>query len=492
MGIISFTDPRSTSFSGEREAFIRESHGELRAFFESSGFDVVDPMDGLRGPDDVIFGIGSMAEVKQAAEILKHGNADCLIMGLWHWTEPELALRIARMCDLPVALYTADDPKWAGAVCISAVGSSMWEIDKPFFRRHFRTRGDKNQLIQWARAQSAANRLLAGTLLMWGGSYCLRMEHLRDDYSALKSYFIGDVITEDQFMLIRRAVDILTDRPERIAAFTKWVEKEGALVEFDGRMLTQEIFDRQVALHLAAIDRLAELRQEDIIGVSIKCQPELSEEYGVTGCFLPSFLPFGFGPEGDKAAVATVCEGDTKGLVTCAMLHALNPAIPPLFGDIKYFNDDAVIISNCGGSSVAWAAGNDDNRALSGVSIKAQCQGKAGGAIGYIGRPGEVTVARLIRIAGEYIMQIGLGESIPINEDIMSRILWGETWPHVAIDFGELFEADSFAKAVGSNHLSATYGDYTTEIEHLCRRFDIPTLRIDDADEMQAFVDDMI
>ena len=213
VGIISFTDPRSTTFSEEREAFIRESHGELRAFFESSGFDVVDAMDGLRGPDDVIFGIGSMAEVKQAAEILKHGNADCLVMGLWHWTEPELALRIARMCDLPVALYTADDPKWAGAVCISAVGSSMWEIDKPFFRHHFRARGDKNPLIQWARAQSAANRLLAGTLLMWGGSYCLRMEHLRDDYSALKSYFIGDVITEDQFMLIRRAVDILTEKP---------------------------------------------------------------------------------------------------------------------------------------------------------------------------------------------------------------------------------------------------------------------------------------
>jgi len=491
VAVVSFTDPRSTSFSGEREDFIREGHAELKGFLESSGFEVVDPMVALRGTVDGIYGIGSIAEVKRAAEIIKQGNADCLVLGLWHWTEPELAMRLARLCDIPVALYTADDPKWAGAVCISAVGSSMWEIDRPFFRHHFRIRGDMSPLAQWVRAQSAASRLMEGTLLMWGGSYCLRMEHLRDDYAALKSYFIGDIITEDQFMLVRRAVDILKNRTDRIAAFMNWVKSEGAMVEYDDKMLTRETFERQIALHLAAVDRLAELQQEDIIGVSIKCQPELSVEYGVTACMLPAFLPFGSGPEGKKAALATVCEGDTKGLVSCAMLHALNPGMPPLFGDVKYFNDDAVIISNCGGSSVAWASGNNDGAGLlSGVSIKGQCQGNAGGAVGYCGKPGQVTVARLIRIAGEYLMQLGLGDSIPIDEKIMSRIQWGEMWPHVAVDFGDMFDADAFAKALGSNHLSATYGDYTSEIEHLCKRFEIPIVRIDDACEMQAFVDE--
>ncbi len=491
VGVVSFTDPRSTSFADERESYIREKHAELVGSIAAAGFDIVDPMSKLRGAGSGIFGLASIGDVKQAADIITTSRADCIVLGLWHWTEPELPLRLAKLCGLPTALYTADDPRWAGTVCLSAVGASMWEIDKPEFTRHLRVRGDMSELVPWVRAQTAVNRLAAGTLLMWGGSYALRMEHLCDDHASLKSYFVGDILTEDQFMLVKRAEDILAHRHDRIDAFASWASKEGIKVEFDDRMFTQKVYDRQIALHLAAVDRLAELREEDIIGVSIKCQPELSVEYGVTACMLPGFLPFGRGPEGARHAVATVCEGDTKGLVTSAMLHALNPGMPPLFGDLKYFNDDMLILSNCGGSSVAWALCDGDGGSLCGVSIKPQCQGESGGAVGYDGKPGKVTVARLVRVAGEYVMQLGLGEAIAIDEKIRSKILWGHMWPHIAISFGEWFEADIFAKVVGSNHLSATSGDFTSEMEYLCRRLDIPIVRIDDAEDMMGFADAM-
>ena len=490
--IISFTDPRATEFITEREDFIRAEHEELRGYLEEWNIEVIDPMKDLRASEDGIFGIGSISDVKRAAEVVNLNSADCLIFGLWHWTEPELPMRLARLCDLPVALYTADNPKWAGTVCISAVGSSMWEIDKPTFTRHLRVRGDKKPLLPWIRAQSAANRLLQGSLLMWGGSYSLRMEHLRDDASMMKSYLIGDIITEGQYILIKRAEDILANRRDRIESFTTWAEKEGLKTEFDGKMLTPTVYDRQIALHLAAVDRLAELKAEDIIGVSIKCQPELSVEYGVTACLLPGFLPLGSGPEGTRNAVATVCEGDTKGLYTCATLHALNPGIPPLFGDVKYFNDDIIIISNCGASSLEWALpGDGESGLLAGVTLSPQCQGAAGGALGYVGRPGQVTIARLLRIAGEYYMQLGLGESIEMDDAIREKILWGRMWPHVAINLGPDFKASALDKIIGSNHLSATYGDFTSEIEHLCHHLDIPVVRIDDAEEMLGFLEEI-
>ena len=489
--IVSFTDPRQTDFISEREAYIRTEHEMLRKYLKGSGVDIVDPMDELRGLEGGIFGLASTSEIKRAAEIINRNKAECLVFGLWHWTEPELPLRLARLCNLPIALYTTDDPMWAGTVCISAVGASLWEIRKPFFTGHFRVRGDKAPLVPWIKAQSAVSRLMQGTLLMWGGSYCLRMEHLRDDASLMKSDFIGDILTEDQYMLIRRAEDILLNRPDRLASFSAWAEHEGMTAEYDGRMLTPQVHERQIALHLAAVDRLAELRDEDIIGVSIKCQHELSVEYGVTACLLPGFLPFGLGPEGERNAVATVCEGDTKGLYTCAALHALNPKISPLFGDLKYFNDEMILISNCGASSLEWAAHptEDSRGALSGVTYKPQCQGASGGALGYAGRPGEVTVARLVRIAGDYFMQLGVGEVVSMDKNIWKKILWGQMWPHIPISMGGDFDASLFVQAVGSNHLSATYGDVSGEVEHLCRRLDIPVVHIDDADEMLGFVE---
>ncbi len=488
---VSFTDPRTTEHASERENFIRREHNELVRFLSTNGIDVLDTMAKVRGESDEMFGIGSMSGVKQIAEMIDSHKVDCLILGLWHWTEPELPLRLARLCGLPVALYTEDTPEWAGTVCLSAVGSSFWEIDKPHLTTHLRVRGDKSALLPWIKAHSAANKLQHGSLLMWGGSYSLRMEHLRDDTSLMKSFFVGDVISEDQYMLIKRADDILAHRKDRIESFSTWAASEGLQVVHDDRMFTKNVYEKQVALHLAAVDRLSELKGEDIIGVSIKCQPELSDEYGVTACLLPGFLPFGLGPEGERSAVTTACEGDTKGLYTCTALHALNPEIPPLFGDVKYYNDDVLIISNCGASSLEWADNDGHEGALQGVTLKPQCQGASGGALGYDGRPGQITIARLIRIAGEYYMQAGVAEVIKMDNTVRNKIVWGDMWPHIALTFGPGYDASILDKALGSNHLSATYGNRMASLEHLCRRLDVPMVRIDDNESMLGFLDEI-
>ncbi|MDD4558932.1 MAG: hypothetical protein PHX89_08380 [bacterium] len=38
------------------------------------------------------------------------------------------------------------------------------------------------------------------------------------------------------------------------------------------------------------------------------------------------------------------------------------------------------------------------------MRIAPQCQGKSGGAVGYMGHAAEITVARLGRIDGDYVM----------------------------------------------------------------------------------------
>jgi len=465
VGIVSFTDPRPTAYAEERENYIREHHNGLKRYLNEKGFEVVDPMEEIKANSE-LFGIRTTEEVERAGQILKRDSADCLVLGLWHWTEPQLPLNLARSLRLPLLLFAETDPTWAGSVCLSAVGASLWEVGISL--NHQRVLGDKEEVVRWARGVLALQRLRKSALLLWGGSYCLRMEHLQDDIPYLKSFLVGDILSEDQYILIKRAEDIEANKPERIDDFLRWLEENGAKIKYDGKMLTPPILRKQIALYLAGRDRLEELKGEHIIGVSLKCQPELSEEYGVDACSLPAFLPFGEDSEGQRTPLATVCEGDIKGLLTSALLEGLQPSTPALFGDLKYIGDEYIIISNCGASSLFYASfSNSAKETLPYLTIAPQCQGKAGGAFGYDGKEGTLTVARLTRIDRRYVMQIGIGQALPMREEIKKDILWGNMWPHIAIDLG--VDRKRFVQMVGANHLCAIQGDFLEEMKFACK-----------------------
>jgi len=488
VAVVSFTDPRRTDFEDQREQYLRDRHQALTAALAQAGCQVLDPMVQSKDPRDSAFGLRSPREVRAAAALVRGQQADCLVIGCWHWTEPMLPMTLVRETDLPVLLFAEDDPTWAGSVCLSAVGASLWEVGlNRHATSHARSLGDYQKVIRWAAGVGAMMRLRRQSLLLWGGSYCLRMEHLQDDIPTLKTRFVGDVLSEGEYVLIRGAEAILRDQPGRVDQVISWLEQGGARIVYDQQMLTKESLRRQVALYLAARDRLGELEEEDIAGVSVKCQPELSVDYGVTGCLLPAFLPFGQDAEGARRALPTVCEGDIKGLVTCCLLDQLGGEAPPLFGDLKYLGEDYLIISNCGASSVYYAANSGQpEQVLPRLTLAGQCQGKSGGAVGYQGQRGPVTLARLVRIKGRYLMQLAAGRSLEITTRITRDILWGKMWPHVAIHLDA--PRHLLLEAVGSNHYCAIPGDYTAELTFACREADIPMLRLDSPAELAAFV----
>ena len=118
-------------------------------------------------------------------------------------------------------------------------------------------------------------------------------------------------------------------------------------------MLTLETFYKQIALYLAAKDRMNEF--EDVVGVSVKCFIELSDTYGADPCFLHSFLPFFEDSEGVKTSMICVCEGDIKALICSSMLSFISGGVPSLFGDILFLNKDYLVMGNRGGSSVYYS-----------------------------------------------------------------------------------------------------------------------------------------
>lgn len=487
VGIVSFTDPRETAAAEPRERYIARKHAELAAFLTKEGFDVVDPMPVFRpggGASASTYGLNKTQEVLDCADLFNREKVDCMVMGLWHWSDCYLPVHLVVRTPVPTALYCEDDPAWAGSVFVSAVSASLREtVPNKHAKTHARFRGDRASLAKWVRGTGAYQKLRRSSVVLWGGSYSLRMEHLQDDVPKLKSFLISDILQEDQYVLIKKAERILAKEADRVAAMIRWLEGKGTKVRYDGKMLTRASFSRQVALYLAARERLAELRKDGVEGCSIKCQPEIMTDWGATGCMLPGFLPFAADSEGSQPIVPTVCEGDIKGLLSCMLLNKIRPDVPPLFGDVKYIGKGFWIISNCGGASVYYGANSlDPTVALPKVRICGNCHGASGGAVGYFGKPGPMTLARLIRIQGRYWIQLGRGQAQRVGREAQSKIKFGEMWPLHAIKMD--CDLELFFEIVGANHFSAMPGDYVEEVICAAREAGIGVVRIDSDDSM--------
>jgi len=472
-GIVSFTDPRAVKGIKEIDNYNLDCQTRLAEALMRNNFDVVLPLKNqlVRSRDTSL----------KAASALLAEDVDALLLGCWKWTDPMLAVDVVRKVNKPVCLVGDADPTSTALGCMAAVGAALWEIAPNISAsRHGRAMNAPGQdfetAARWARGAGALSQLRRSALLLWGGSYCLKMAHLDDDPSRLKSFIIGDILVEDQLILAMAADTILSKNKKRVDAFVSWLEKGGAAIEYDKKMLTPETLRRQAALYLAARDRLAELEDENIAGVSIKCQPALSEVWGATACMLPAFLPFGEDGEGGRPVMATTCEGDIKGLITSLLLQNMS-GIPAGFGDIRtvdIFGRPHLIISNCGAASVYYAAlSGDAGKTLPALKLRGQCQGASGAAVGY-GSPafGCATIARLIRRQGRYAMQYAFADTRQASPELIAGLGWGDMWPVTVFDIN--MNLQRFTVAVGSNHYSFVPGDYVQELLSMCAELDLP------------------
>jgi len=489
IAIATFTDPRSTALSEERERALMEKH---KALIEAlKGFGILD-VNAELGKYEVLekgenFGIDDKGEVLKAARIINSKDVSGIIFGLWHWAESNLITLLAKETNKPLLLYADDDPAWAGTTCITSVGASLWESAVNYHAlHHTRLKGDVKKVKVWVRAVEAVSKLSKKSLLIWGAPYTLGMEHLMDDLPRLKR-FIGDFLMFDQYLIIRKADEMLSDEKLRVKVeeFYDWLTSK-AKVRFDNVMLTQETLKRQIAIYLAAKD-IWEQYKNEVAGVSIKCQPELSEIYGVTACLIPALFPFNLDAKGEKPVIPATCEGDIKGTISSTLLFYLSGK-PPLFGDIKYVDDELVLIANCGASPLYYAKLSENPKEnLNATTIQGQCQGKSGGALTYRTPKTTLTIARLVRIDGEYYLLYFLGEGVEITEEIEKKLKWGKQWPHTAVK--NPLDKERFIAVMGANHLSAIPGDYTQELRFVAKLWGIKAVNLADENDVKELLE---
>lgn len=497
IALVTFTDDRDVGVSSkEVENYLRKKQEELKEFLLKNEIEVIDPLSEIRNISDDWYGLRKISEVKKVCEILKIQNADGILIGAWTWSPPMLIIEFLRQINLPLMYYTENNPLNGGLSQFLAAGASLmeWGVNKHALK-HERNFGDKETIIKWARSMHAVRQMQESALLLWGGSYAVKMEHLQDDIPKLKTFLIRDIFTEDQYILVNRAEKILKNQFNRISGFLSWIKTNGLEIKFDNKMLTEDAFNKQIALLIAARDRLKDLREENIRGVSIKCQPDIYFEYGVDACTLPAFLPFAFNEEGEQDIYPTVCEGDIKGLLTSLILFSINQDVPPAFGDLISVEDDFIEFGNCGGHSIFWASNSlNPKEALSKTTAIANIHGVSGAAFSFFSNSAsKITAARLTRIKGKYYMQFGVGKALDAERCLRNKLgdsldtHLGCVWGKNVIDLG--VKAKNFVKVFGANHLHVTLGDISGELEYFCRELDIPFVRLDSDADMEKFYD---
>jgi len=426
-----------------------------------------------------------------AISFFKSENIDCLIFNMRHWGRNSLMVQLARRMDVPLVFYCHTQNGMSGVTITTSASGVLREMD---YSRNINTHERftdlmTDKLLNWIKAVDIRNRLRRSRVMCWGGSYGADMPYTRSDADALENLFISEVMVEPEKTLTDMAANIARNQPERIESFLNWYQGNGGKIEQDGKMITPKSLWMQVSLYLAARDRLADLSDENIVGVSIKCHFELSIcDWGCTACTLPAFLPFGEDSEGPKHIVPTACEGDLNGLIGLLVLHALNPNVPPLFGDFVEYRSDYVQLRNCGASSVFWAGLSDKaEKNLKNVTLKPNIHGASGAAVSYETPSVEtVTVLRIFRLRGEICAIYGAGEIL--GESTTSQ--YSDPWPHTRLFLG--VDNDLFFKVVPCNHASLTLGDHTSILQTFFRLTGIKVYRCDSNEELMKFESDIL
>jgi L-fucose isomerase-like protein len=447
----------------------------------------IDGLLGQMGCELIRVDIHTAEELQQGILRLRSASVCCIVIILKHWTRIALVVKLVRSIGLPAALYARTTGGFNGTTALTAASAVLREtVHSRAVDTHARFReGMEEELLVWVQAASAYTQLRESRLLCWGGDYGANMPYTRSDPDFLESRLIGEVMTEQEIVLTDKAEAIMEGHPEKVTGFVNWLLSNGVQIHYDESMLTIKTLQRQVALYLAARERLSELKNENIQGVSIKCHFELSTtNWGCTACMLPAFLPFPEGPAGPVQVMPVACEGDLNGLVSMVMLHALNRDIPPLFGDFVEYNEGYTLLRNCGASSVYWA-GCSPAPAVSfpQTELLPNLHGKTGAAVHYeTPRIEVVTICRLFRLHGEFHVFTGKGRIIEKQENTT----YSDPWPHTRVQLET--EAELLFQVYPCNHASLTQGDFTRQIEWICRFTGIPCHRIDSKEEMRYFL----
>jgi len=467
VALMTFGDAREHEWENLFRELTEPRHKNIREYFDNY------PLT-LHAFDDVA---RTKDQIDAQVDDLKAAGAETFVAHIPCWTSPNLIVRAVQRMGLPTILISNKDAATHGTVGLLGAGGALDQIGYP----HLRIRGSfdtttiADSALQFFRAASAVARLRGKVFGLFGGR-SLGIDSGTFDPMQWRRMFGVDVEHIDQLEIVRRAEMIPDEAAKEMVA---WLEKSTASVDYDGKQLTPEKLAFQARCYLATKEIIEELGLDFI---AIKCMPDMTNHY-IPQCLSAAFLPGTYDAQGNKQPIPMACEADGDGALTMEMLNLVSGGSPTLFGDLSYLNEETstIYLPNCG-ALCSWFAGRADKPVdnLRHVELIPSFRPSGGATTYFRAAPGPVTLARLFRRAGKYVMAIIYGEMIepsPEEYKIFVEARGSHQLPtafvHVSLDF------DTLVDQFGSNHISGVAGDYTQELHHICRLLNIEAINFE-------------
>ncbi|MDD2764632.1 MAG: hypothetical protein PHE83_11720 [Opitutaceae bacterium] len=410
------------------------------------GFEVFRPPMLTRSSQEAV------AHIRQ----LEDAGVECLLMYVAEWSfSTTAAIGILRSVRLPIVLWTNDQPDSTGLIGAAITKGGLDEVGvaAPLVYGDFDDAPTLAEVKTLCIGAAAAARL-RGMRYGLGGTRSLEMLTASIDPNAWLTQFGVDVDGWDEIDVVERTHDVDSAKVELYRA---WLARE-----FGGVQVSAAIVDMSARLYLALKQVIAEKRFDFI---SVKCLPTMAKVY-TSFCLPHALLGDASDAEGPKERMICACESDSNGALTMQMMKNVNDQAIN-FADVRNLDlkTNTLRISNCGSSAtelagsrkeVIWVKHGLQELPWKHGAMCPQC----------VSRPGRITMARLSRIAGRYVMLITGGEALAKSREALKDTYW-EFSPHMFIRPD--VPGKTFVANLRSNHIHTMYGEWRKELVHLCR-----------------------
>lgn len=462
VGILTFSDGRRYAHEPQIEENKR-FEARLRSALEAKGFEVV--------TGELVW---SNALAKSEGEKLARAGADCTVFNYAVWAFPQFTVLASRFAPGPFLLFGQVNPAKPGMVAVLAAAGALDQIGVRYARVFGEIEdGEVGSRVEaFVRAASAARSLRGETYGLFGGR-SIGINTAVSNTDQWAEQFGVDVEHIDQWEIVRRAEAVPAGRRKKAR---EWLERHVAKVHYDGKQLTPDKLELQIASYYATREIIDE-RGLDFLG--IKAQPELTEHF-VTMDITEAFLNDPYDWDGPHEPIVCSTEADMDAALTMEIFKHLS-GTPVLFADVRHYFEDLDLFDLVNsGEHATYFAGRSTDPEVNLAKVELYPEGfyfPAGGAsVFHIAHPGDVTLARLSRESGQYRMHIVRGEFVRLDAKKERELIQAvqPNWPHA---FTRLAcSAERFLQSFPTNHIHGVYGDYVSELLNVCEMLKIRPL----------------
>jgi L-fucose isomerase len=416
-------------------------------------------------------------QIDAQVDQLKAAGVTALIAHVPCWTAPNLVVRGIQRMNLPTVLVSNREPGTHGTVGLLGAGGALDQIGYPHLRlrESFETPRLGEKIMPFLRAAAAVMQLRGQVFGLFGGR-SLGIDTGSIDPMQWRRQFGVDVEHIDQLEIIRRAELI---EQEQSVKMVNWLEQMVEVVGYDGVKLTPDKLGFQSRCYLATRQIIREKRLDF---VAVKCMPDLSTHF-VPQCLSAALLPGPFDADGEQKPVPMSCEADGDGALTMQILNLVSGGQPTLFGDLSYLDEEnsTIYIPNCG-AMCSWFAKRSDKPEdnLAKIQLRPSFRPGGGATVYFKAAPGPVTLARLSRRNGQYVMTIFAGEAIDPTPEAYEEFVKARGCHQLPTMFVRVnLNFDRLVDEFGSNHISGVAGLCVDELVHTCKLLGVEPIVLD-------------